>query len=292
METADGNAWRLSLARQLSEVYAPSDGIAALGVTGSVSHGWADAFSDIELLVIWDNAPTESEREMFVQEAGGTSLRLFPRDSTGTGEWSEDYLVHDVKIDVSHYMLELLDRHVHDVVDRFDTSLNKQHVLAAIQFALPLYGEALFEAKRQQLASYPDGLRVAMVEEHCRFGPHQWVETLAARGEIVGLHDIFVRASQNLVSTLIAVNRIYHPGFKWLDHTIGDMRVRPLHMSARLQSLFRSPPVVRAQELRRLIEETLALVEETMPEIDTSAARTQLRQTRTVWFSPPPSLLS
>jgi hypothetical protein len=25
-------------------------------------------------------------------------------------------------------------------VDRFDTSLNKQHVLAAIQFALPLYG--------------------------------------------------------------------------------------------------------------------------------------------------------
>lgn len=290
MAETDSNTWRLGLAKQLAAVYSASTGVAALGVTGSVSRSRADAFSDIELLVMWYHVPSESERESLAQEAGGTNIRMFPLDSLGTAEWSEDFMVHEVKIDVSHQTLRMLDQHVHDVIETFDTSLSKQHVLAAMQFALPLYGKEHFETTRQRLTFYPDGLRIAMVHEHCHFGPHQWVEMLAERREIVALHDLFVRASQNLFSTLLAVNRMYHPGFKWLSQTIDDMQVRPARMSARMDSVFQSPPAVGAQELRTLIEEMLALVEETMPEVDTSAEWARLRHTRTLWFSPPPKL--
>lgn len=290
MAESDSNAWRLGLAKQLAAVYSAFTGVAALGVTGSVSRSRADAFSDIELLVMWHHAPSESERETLAQEAGGTSIRMFPHDSMGTGEWSEDFMVHGVKIDISHQTLHMLDQHVHDVIETFDTSLSKQHVLAAIQFALPLYGEEYFETARQRLAIYPDGLRITMVHEHCHFGPHQWVEMLAERGEIVALHDVFVRASQNLFSTLLAINRMYHRGFKWLSPTIDDMQVRPARMSTRLDSVFQSPPAAGVQELRTLIEETLALVEETMPEVDTSVEWARLRHTRTLWFSAPPTL--
>ncbi len=290
MRSADGSAWRLRLAERLAPVYEAESGVLALGVTGSVSRGRADAFSDIELLVIWGNPPTDGQRSMFAREAGGTSVRLFPRDSLGTGEWSEDFMVHGVKIDVSHHTLHMLDQHVHDVVENFDTSLGKQTVLSAIQFALPLHGKEHFKTLRQRIAIYPDELRIAMVHEHCHFGPHQWVEMLAERGEIVALHDLFVRASQNLFSTLLGVNRMYHPGFKWLSQTINDMQVRPAGMPARIDSLFQSPPVAGVQELRTLIVETLALVGKTIPDVDTSAELARLQHTRTLWVSAPPEL--
>ena len=290
MKATDQSEWRLPLARRVAGPYYQDPGVSAVGVTGSVARGWADRYSDIELLVLWSDAPSEWQRETVARRAGAGHLRLYPQDSLGTDEWSEDFLVHGVKFDVLHLTIQTLDQLIHDVVGCYDTSLAKQHVLSSLQYVIALAGADILGERRMAIARYPDGLAEAMVQEYLRFGPQSWVEMLADRGEIVGLHDIYVHASRTIVTLLLALNRVYHPGFKWLDRTIEDLSLQPSHLTPRLHELFQGEPREGVRELRKLIGETFSLVETTMPGIDTRPARERFEQTRSVWDSAPASL--
>jgi hypothetical protein len=117
-----------------------------------------------------------------------------------------------------------------------------------------------------------------------------WVEILAGRGDVVALHDIYVRAARNIVTVLLALNRVYHPGFKWLDRTIEELSLQPPGLAVRLHRLFQAPPRQGARELKKLVEETFSLVEVAMPGIDTAPIQQRFRHRRAAWQSPPPHL--
>jgi predicted nucleotidyltransferase len=110
--------WRLRLARQVVDIYREDAGIRAVGVTGSVARQRADRHSDVELLVVWEDAPSEMQREAVARRAGGREIRLYPHGGLGTDEWSEDYLVQGVKLDVTHLTGQGLD--TRPARERFD----------------------------------------------------------------------------------------------------------------------------------------------------------------------------
>ena len=64
--------WRLDFATGLSErlVRFQWEGIGASAVGGSVARGFSDAYSDLELIVLWDEAPDSEVRQQIMSELG------------------------------------------------------------------------------------------------------------------------------------------------------------------------------------------------------------------------------
>jgi hypothetical protein len=82
----------------------------------------------------------------------------------------------------------------------------------------------------------------------------------------------------HVVGALSAANRSYFTSFQFKrmrQHLVG-FQVAPPHLAERLESLFVLDRRDAASELRRLVMETVELVEHRLPRVDTRAIRKRL----------------
>lgn len=288
--TSPGSVWRRSLARTIAPAYATNRKVAAIVLSGSAARGIADRYSDIELGVFWHEPPTDEEREVAYHAAGGTDWTPYAFNDLELQEWSEEFLVHGVKLDLIHYTVATTTRLMDDVLVRYDTSAPKQHLLSAVQHAIPLAGNELLEAWQVRLNHYPAELAHAMVRRHLSFGPELWLEMLAERGEILPLYDVFCKIGRVLLAVLLGLNRLYHPGDKWVDQTVAQFLYAPPRFVNRLNSAFHLDPMAGVQVMNCLVQEIIVLVETHMPEIDTSQTRQRIEKRRSLWDVAPPTV--
>jgi len=176
-------------------------------------------------------------------------------------------------VDLSNYPMEAVDRILADVIDRADTSFARQVLISHLLHGVVFAGGDIVARWQARAAPYPGALARAMVEENLSFAPWWGREMLAERDELVLLYECCVTIAKKILMMLMGINRIYHPGFKWVDRLIEQMPIAPLDLAAKLRVVFRAEPAAALPVLHRLIEETFALVEEHMPEVDTTAAR-------------------
>jgi len=264
--------------------------VAALAVGGSVARGWADRHSDIELVVWWRRAPTASARTGCAGGIPEVSERRDFGHRTDRDAWTEDFTVSGVKFDVTHRTIEGQDRVLAQVVDRFDTSVVRQQAVAEVESAIGIHGHEILERWRRRADPYPASLARAMVETHLRFGPNVWLDRLAERDEALPLAEISVTVATRVFGVLLGLNRRYHPGNKWMDRTLASLTVCPTDLRARIRAVLGGPARSRVVELQRLIEDTIALVERELPEIDTASVRARVQTPARVWNRPPPRL--
>ncbi len=79
---------------------------------------------------------------------------------------------------------------------------------------------------------------------------------------------------------LLGLNRLYYPGWRWLDRLMEGLQVTPPNLAPRLKQLFAIvsiDPLASVYQLHDLIEETFRLVETHLGEVDTHAARQRFR---------------
>ena len=276
--------WRLDLARSVAPEYLSQPGVAAVAVCGSVARGWADRHSDIELTVWWHRAPTPAERAACVHRVAGLSQRR----GHLTNPDVEDFAVCGVKFDVAHPTVDGQDHIVSCVVDGHDTSEVSQVAVADVMSAIPIHGGELLGRWRRRADPYPEGLARAMVEANLKFGPNAWVERLTERDDLLPLAEISVTAVKQVFGVLLGLNRIYHPGNKWMDRTLASMKVCPLEIPIRMRAVLASPARARVAELKRLIEHTIRLVEQELPDVDTAPVRARVHSAARVWDRPSP----
>src|SRR5258708_40368139 len=93
----EASIWRYALAQQLASHYCANPKVAAVIVEGSVTRGYADPSSDIDLAVFWTEPPAEKERRDIIKHAGGRRWQLFPYNREEAC-WSEEFEVTGVKI--------------------------------------------------------------------------------------------------------------------------------------------------------------------------------------------------
>jgi len=190
---------RLALAQKIAPVYAEDPRVQAVVVAGSVSRGCADRYSDIELGIFWDALPTEGERRAAVARAGGDLWHVFPCDAA-TEQWGEDYYVANVKIDARSATVRSVDQWLGDVLDRHEVEIPKQHLISALQHAIPLHGVPVVQRWQRRIASYPDELGRAMVQQYLRFNPIWGPEMLVERGEILDLHAYLASSGRKILA--------------------------------------------------------------------------------------------
>jgi hypothetical protein len=280
MNNQQAIAKRRALAEIVAPAYAANPKVAGVLLAGSVARGLADDFSDIEIDIYWHTPPTDADlRAPF--ECAGWSIVYRHVDEN---EWADGFLIEGVKVDTSQFLVSTLDRWLDEALVRGDTEPEYQVRITAIRHGQQLYGADLIERWRARTAIYPEVLARAMVAQHLEFRPRYIMEMLAARDDVLLLHQDLVAAEQLILSVLMGVNRVYapHPYHKWLDWEIGQLKYAPPDLNRRLRQILRAEPRAAVDQLHGLIEETFALVDLHLPDFDTSAARAVFNERRVV----------
>ncbi len=310
----DATRWRAGLGQVIAAAYAADPKVGAVALGGSVARGWADQHSDIELFVFWHEPPSDADRFNAVSRAKGrvdvwwshppaTSeyQQIFAATHGRMGqvwpyeddEWSEHFYVRDVDIGVSGFLRSTVEQYLADVVDGFDTTERKHILLAAIVSGVSLRGAAQFAQWQARAAAYPAELAHAVVAQQLAGDTDWWdCEKLAERDERHLLYPLLSHMVQRIGRMLLALNRCYlpDPRLKWLDRLIPAMPIKPTGCSTRLQSLYRVEPVAAVHEMQQLFEETLDLVDNHLPGVETTFARQWYRHRRVQWSDTPSSV--
>ncbi|HYP39375.1 MAG TPA: hypothetical protein VEX13_03365 [Chloroflexia bacterium] len=280
--------WRLELARRIAPAYSGNPSVRAVAVHGSAARGYADKYSDIEIVAFWDRSPTDEERVAAVEEAGGNLWNLYPFEDENN-EWSEEFDIRGVKIDMSHRTVEGTETWFADVIERYDTDLTKHDMISVVRRSYPLYGAELIEQWRARTDVYPDELARLMVSKYLDWIPAATRVMAAARGELIPLYENISVSERHILLVLLALNRIYlpHLAFKWTEQVAAELGIAPPGLAARLRNAFLLGPEEGVRELHSLIEDTVRLVEQHMPEVDTSKVWARHRFNRGVWDRAP-----
>lgn len=267
-------SWRLALARDIAAHYAPRPGVAFIILGGSAARGRTDAWSDLDLLVYWDS-PDIPWLETAPLAAAG-ARRFTWRVTFPDQVWLEQYFIGAQKVDVAHCALSWWDALVTEVVDGSDDADWKLGTIGGFLESIALQGETAFAAWRARLSPQPDALARRMIERSLFFHPPWVIEKQGlARGDLFAFHDVLLDAIRNLLGVWAGLSRTYFSKekLKRPAHAAERMAIRPRDAAARLDALFTLPHDRVPAALGSLIAETLDLVDEHRPDVDTARAR-------------------
>jgi hypothetical protein len=263
-----------AVAERLAAAYVARTAPRAILLTGSAAAGGGDRFSDVDMVVYFDEPPAE-ERLRAARQAAGAE--------PGEGH---KYWIGGVECDVGHVTVATVERQLADVLERFEARSLSQKALEGIVGGVALHGHDLICGWQERARAYPPELARAMVEAHLRFWPIWRVDDwVAARDMTLWRHHTLVESSHNLLGILAGLNRLYFSPayFKRLHRFVARMAVAPDRLADRLEALFTSERAAAVADLERLVEQTVALVEARMPDVDTRQVRRDLGARRPTW---------
>jgi hypothetical protein len=284
---------RLALGERLTRAYADHPGVVAVIVGGSVARGHADRFSDLEVGVIWAVAPTEPERAEAIDAAGGDLVRLYPAEEGELGGpiWSDawklgrldDVPLTGVEVDMHHFLEETVDGVLDAVLVDFDPDPLKLSFVGFLLHGIPLLGSDRVQPWQERAATYPDELRAAVVRAHAQIEGLWRLDAYCARGNPVAGYAVLTSAHEELLQTLLGLNRVYFSGFKSLEAVTAELDLAPRDLLVRMRASYPLRPGASKAGLTQLVEETYDLIEEHLPEIEVERLRGFLRYERPLW---------
>lgn len=282
--------WRISLAHKIAPAFTANPNVEACFVFGSAALGISDQYSDLELAFIWSQLPSAEELQATAQNVGVEGWEVAPHEEAKQA-WLEQFYLYGMKVEAGHWARDAMDNIVIDVVERYDVSQNglvfeKQASASNLQRAVVLYGEDIIKHWQNRLSPYPKGLAVAMVQKHLKFRPFNGQQILTERMEIPMLYENRCTIVRWLLNLLFGLNHIYHPGFKWTRDWVEEMSIKPSRFFERLKCVFQADVVSGTHELRQLVEETFALVEKNLPQVDLKPQRETFNRIYPKWKLP------
>jgi predicted nucleotidyltransferase len=273
--TTDPHVARLrALARRVAEAYLSHTHPRTIFLTGSAAEGTSDAYSDLDVIMLYDGLP--SDEAVVAARAALGSTENEPIGARGEDTFAEVGLLEGVEVEVGHATIASQEREMDDVLVRHDPRSAMHRGLGCLPDVIPLHGEGLVRGWQQRAATYPDELRVAVVKHYLRFLP-LWYrhERFARRDATVFAYQTLVEGSLNILGVLAGLNRVYfHPfQFKRMRRFIAQLRHAPDRLADRIDGLYAAPRPDTFFAYEELVRDTVDLVDVYLPEVDTTRAR-------------------
>jgi hypothetical protein len=286
----------VAVAKHLASYYQGNLQVKAVLIGGSVSRNWADGYSDLELGVFWDRPPSDRERRAVIEQVGGELWMFHPYRHDSEWVINEHWGLEQVKlgsesysgtsmISINHFTVSAMEQCLADVVEQYDTSLKKQVLIAAIQNGISIHGTEVLQRWQMKAASFPDELAIKIVQENLYFGPWFCPEAYAGRDDILVLFQHFIWVQQCILRVLAALNRVYYISseHKWMNAFAATMPIVPPDLSSRMKQVFRIDAIEGWYLLKALIYETIDLVEEHLPAVNTISLFKEHPEVNTTW---------
>lgn len=294
-----GSQWRKELVKQAAEIYQANPHVDAIILGGSTARNHADRFSDVEIGVFWRQPPTDKERDEMAKQTGADVLRLYPYDEHEQ-VWSDGLMLgrksiaeanSGVLLEVAHYTNKFVENTLEEVLVKHNPDEWKQNLISGILDGVPLKTSNSLERWKSQVINYPDGLAVAVVRRHAQIDHFwRWQMWLQRGLNMMMFYKSFVQIEEQILHMLLGLNRVHYFGFKWLDVVISRMSIKPPNLAHRFQEVYTLPPEDGAKSIVKLVDETYALIEQHMPEIDVRWLRRVFHYERPSWEQKPPVL--
>lgn len=297
--TSRGSLWRLDVARHIAAAYEDNPRLRAVIAGGSTARGQADEYSDLEIGVFWDDLPTEAERAAAIQKSGGDLHGLNPPD----GIYLEDcfFIGRDLRdtpksgqlVELSHIRAADLEQIVSGLATHPAADPDTLNVLSGLVDGQPLAGTSWIADLAAKARDYPEALQTAVIGRHAAI-EHFWRwQMLVARGSQSGpLQAHFWSVQQRMLQCLLAVNRRYPIGDKFLKSLIDRCRISPPDFARRFLTVQTLPASRAAEELQALMHETYDLIGQRVPSLATQVTvwRHYFDYQRPFWKTAPPNL--
>jgi len=287
----NASQWRLTMANPIASLYAKNPKVAAVIIGGSTARGHADKYSDIEIGVFWNKPPDEKDRQSVIEQAGGELVYLYPYD-VDEQVWSDDYRMGNnqtgeprsgVSVETVHYTTESMKKTLDAVLREYDPDENKHNLISGVMDGIPIYGNDLLEQWKSQASEYPNELATAVIKRHAQIDHFwRWQMWLHRADNRMLLYQAFSQIQAKLLHILLALNKIYYFGFKWLDVVNERLKVAPEDLLQRMRIVHTAEPADGAQQLAELVEEVYDLIEIHHPEIDVDWLRNVFRYQRPI----------
>jgi hypothetical protein len=275
----DASLLRYHIAEELARSCPPELG-REIAVTGSVSRGIADQYSDIEIHLWSDELPAREDWWKWLQKVGASDVSPDGATDEELGITWVTFRFRGVWVEAGWQTIPRLDAVLRRLLAAEITAHHRLILASAILHALPLRSESLLAGWQQELSHYPEPLQAQLIKDNTAAwsDPHvpgvRWA--LVERGQRYPLAMRLVWDVQNLLAVLFASNRVWQPDWKWIEHAAAQLPLRPDRLPQRLDEIFTlAQPEQSVLTAFQLILDTLALVPE---QYDVTAAVSSLQQ--------------
>jgi Nucleotidyltransferase domain len=270
----DVNQRLLELAQRLVAAELEHTAPAAALLTGSVSTGQADEYSDIDLILYFDgklpgDAAIDAVR---VAAGGGEAIPIGPRTELA---YAIQFPVDGIQAQLAHETLASVEADIARVVDELDVDTPLQKALEGLHSGAALHGAATIERLRDR-AQYTDRLQRAMVETFWRFYPLWYVaDQLERRDAVVWHYEVMAQSAYNLLGVLAGLNRVWFTTFqlKRMRALVDSFEIAPPMLGERIEALFSPDAPAAVAELEQLVGETRALACDCFPDLELPLVR-------------------
>jgi hypothetical protein len=269
----DASLWRIELARELGRFYVPRDGIRMIVLGGSPSKGLSDAYSDLDIIVYWDEIDVPWLETVPLKDLD-CRRELFKE--MGEGVYLESYYFGTMKVDFGHATMDSWKQWTDEVLVSHTPDPGLLGMIGGFIASIPLHGEELFNEWKERLSAYPDELARAVVRKNAFFYHRGVLEHQGlSRGDLIFFYDGACKMLKHLLSVLAGLNRVYmgtdEP--RWIEYHLDRMRIRPENCWSRMKAVLLAERGKSLFELEALIDDVFDLVEAHMPEVDVSRSR-------------------
>ncbi len=282
------SAYLVELAERILQPYRRLPALRAAMLTGSAALGVSDRYSDIDLMLYYDALPDDEVLRTARLHNGGEEI--WRVDNRAEGELMEAYRVNGVECQIAHATIAAWERDMAIVLEQHEVNTPLHKAMSGTLEGRALYGTALIDAWKAKIANYPPALAQAMVEQHLQFFPLWNLQRqLAARDAVLWHFQILTESAYKLLAILAGLNRLYFTSFQFkrLHHFADQLEIQPPEFAARLDRLFTASPAEAALDLKALIDETLDLIAQHMPQVEIEPVRQRLNRNRPPWPFPP-----
>jgi hypothetical protein len=284
----EASVYLVALAERIAEAYTVHTEPRAILFTGSAAEGTSDGSSDLDLIIYHDRLPTDERLAAARAILGSTDARVPPaRDDDGC---IEEFRLVGVDCQVAHITVAAWERDMASLLVACTPATLTEKAITGLLGGVALHGDDVIGGWQQRAERYPDELARATVAHHLRIFPLWLVpDYWESRDAAIFYHEALVDSMLNLLGMLAGLNRRYYSRFQFkrLRRFVRTLDLAPPDLADRLDELFALDPVEAAAALERLAEETVKLVEDHMPSVDTGPVRRHLGQRRRPWTPVP-----
>ena len=150
-----------------------------------------------------------------------------------------------------------------------------------IRCCIPLYGDKMVDEWKNRAQEYPVELAERIIHQHLSPFRIDQLSMHAQRGDPTSFYAQLSSLQQEVFLILLALNRLYFPTYKWLYQSLERMQIKPHHIGERFRQAFSSAYAEAIADMKRIVLETLGLVEDRHPDTDTTPVRRRLSYLRT-----------
>jgi predicted nucleotidyltransferase len=273
--------WRIGLARQLAERLSTFDGVQAMVIAGSVARGYADEYSDLEIPVFWDRTPDDATRQALVATLPASFLYTYDGPSR-----EDQLLIQGLQVDLWHNTVSDENAVIEAVLRDYSTDLGDSNFMDTVCACIPLYGDGIIQEWKRRAQEYPDELARRVIGEHLPAFSTSELTLHVHRHNPSAFYACLCHLQQKVFLVLLALNRAYFPTFKWMYHSLDAMQVKPPDVAQRFRQAFSVPCAEAMADTVQVLQETLELVEQHAPQMDTALVRRRLAYTRAAHKKP------